>query len=282
MSATTALLFPGQGSQTDGMRDRVAAACPELLELVIDLVGCDPFERVGESTAYAQPSIFLASVAAYEDLGRPEAAAFAGHSLGEIAALVAAGVLTAEDALRLVVVRGSVMAEAATREGGTMLAVLKGTLQQAADIAEAHGVTVANDNAPGQLVLAGPVHAIDAAAAAARESGLRAMRLDVAGAFHHRSMQSAMVRFRGALNKVSLSEPVAPVYSGLTAAPFWDVREELAQALVRPVRWRETLLALEGQGITEFVDVGPGRILAGLVKRTLAEASVLEAVDATA
>jgi [acyl-carrier-protein] S-malonyltransferase len=282
MSVTTALLFPGQGSQTDDMRDTVVRAVPELLDRAVELIGCDPFDRVAESTEYAQPAIFLASIAAFEQLGRPEAGAFAGHSLGEIAALAAAGAVSYEDALELVVTRGAVMAEAALREGGTMLAVLKSTVAQAEELAAAHNLTVANDNAPGQLVLAGPVQSVDAAAAAARGAGLRAMRLDVAGAFHHPSMQEAMVRFRAALNSVQFGPTEARVYSGLTAARFWNKHEELSLALVRPVRWRETLLALERDGFDTFVDVGPGRVLAGLVRRTLPNAEVRETADAPA
>ena len=282
MSNAPVLLFPGQGSQTEGMRDAVERALPDLLDTAVRLIGADPFERVGESTAFAQPAIFLASLASYEELGRPAAGAYAGHSMGELGALVAAGSLTPLDGLRLIVRRGALMAEAAEAEGGAMLAVLKGTPEGARELAATYGLTLANDNAPGQVVLAGRPDDVDTAARAARKLGLRAMRLDVAGAFHHRSMRSACIRFREALSQVQFRTARAPVYSGMSAAPFWDVRGELALAIMRPVRWRDTLLALEQAGHSTFLDVGPGEVLAGLVRRTLPMARILEAADAHA
>ncbi len=175
-----------------------------------------------------------------------------------------------EDALSLVVLRGALMAEAAERQGdGGMLAILKGTLADALELAGTHRVVLANDNAPGQTILSGPSAALDAVAADARERGLRAMRLDVAGAFHSPAMASACQPLLDVLGRVALSPPRAPVYSGMTAAPFRDLRAELAQALVRPVRWRETMLALHAAGARRFVDVGPDRVLARLVARNL-------------
>jgi malonyl CoA-acyl carrier protein transacylase len=151
--ALPAALFPGQGSQTPGMRDLVAGRAPELLERVTELVGEDPFPRVTESTRFAQPAIFCVSIVAWEAIGQPAGAA-AGHSLGEIAALTAAGVLDRGDALELVVTRGRLMADA--DPDGSMLAIIGGTIEDAEAIAEAAGITVANDNAPGQVVLSGP------------------------------------------------------------------------------------------------------------------------------
>lgn len=262
-SPSPAVLFPGQGSQTPDMRDLVARS-PQLLERCLELVGEDPFPRVEESTRFAQPAIFCASVAAWQraDL-RPLAAA--GHSLGELAALTAAGVLALDDALRLVVLRGRLMADA--DDDGSMLALVGGEPADAQAIADAAGVTVANDNAPGQVVLSGPRPALARAADAAVERGLRAMPLDVAAAFHSPAMQAAVAPFRAALGDVALSEPRFPVFSCATAAPFVDVREELALNLARPVRWRETVLALRDAGAESFVDVGPGKVLARLVKR---------------
>jgi malonyl CoA-acyl carrier protein transacylase len=247
------------------MRDLVAQRAPELLERVIELVGEDPFARVEESTRYAQPAIFCASIAGWDALNlRPSAAA--GHSLGELAALAAAGVLSRDDALELVVLRGRLMGEA---RNGSMLALVGASLEDANAIAGEGGVTVANDNAPGQVVLSGTVEALDKTEALASERGTRVIRLDVAGAFHSPAMEPSVAPFRAALDEVEVSEPAFPVFSGASAAPFTDVREELAQALVKPVRWRETVLALHEAGAPSFVEVGPGKVLARMGKRIL-------------
>jgi len=273
VSGTTALLFPGQGSQTPAMRDLVAQRCPELLERCLELVGEDPFARVEESTRFQQPAIFCASIAGWKGLaGDIAPAAGAGHSLGELAALAAAGVLTLDDALELVVLRGRLMAEADAR--GSMIALVGAEADEAAQIADAAGLTVANDNAPGQIVLAGDRENIDRAEQLAGELGKRAIRLPVAGAFHSPSMVPAVAPFRAALDEVELGEPRFTVFSCASAQPFEEVREELAQALIRPVRWRETFTALQEAGATRFIEVGPGKVLARLAKRIVAGSKV--------
>jgi malonyl CoA-acyl carrier protein transacylase len=265
-----ALLFPGQGSQTPDMRDDVARALPDLLEQCIELVGEDPFARVDESTRFAQPAIFCAGVAGWTKLDIEPAMA-AGHSLGEFGALVAAGVLSIEDALRLVVLRGRLMAEA--DDAGSMLALLGGTADDALAIANAAGVTVANDNAPGQVVLSGDRDKLAEAEEAAREYGVRAMPLDVAGAFHSPSMEPAVAPLRAALDEVELGTPHFPVYSCSTAKPFTDVRAELTSALTRPVLWRETFQAMIAAGAEDFVEAGPGNVLSKLARRITKEAA---------
>jgi [acyl-carrier-protein] S-malonyltransferase len=260
-----AALFPGQGSHTPDMRDLVATRAPELLERVTELVGEDPFARVEENTRYAQPAIFCASITGWDALNLHPSAA-AGHSLGELAALAAAGVLSRDDALELVVLRGRLMGEA---RNGSMLALVGASLEDAIEIAEAGGATVANDNAPGQVVLSGAVDALDRTEAVATERGTRVIRLDVAGAFHSPAMEPSVAPFRAALDEVEVSEPAFPVFSGASAAPFTDVREELAQALVKPVRWRETVIALHEAGAPSFAEVGPGKVLARMGKRIL-------------
>ena len=263
---TCALLFPGQGSQTPEMRDRVAQRCPELLQRCVELVGEDPFARVEESTRFQQPAIFCASISGWRGLPADvEPGAAAGHSLGELAALAAAGVLSVDDALELVVLRGRLMAEADDR--GSLIALVGADAAEAAKIAEAANLTVANDNAPGQLVLAGDREDFDRAEEVAGELGKRAIRLPVAGAFHSPSMAPAVAPFRAALDEVELGEPRFTVFSCASAQPFADVRDELARALIRPVRWRETFTALHEAGATRFVEVGPGKVLARLAKR---------------
>ena len=263
--ARPAVLFPGQGSHTPDMRDLVARTAPDLLERVCELVGEDPFARVEENTRFAQPAIFCASLVGWDALDLHPSAA-AGHSLGELAALAAAGVLKRDDALELVVLRGRLMGEA---RNGSMLALVGATLEDAQAIAGEGGVTVANDNAPGQVVLSGALDALEKTEAVAQERGTRVIRLDVAGAFHSPAMEPAAEPFRAALDAVAVSEPAFPVFSCASAAPFTDVRAELANALTSPVRWRETVIALHEAGAPSFVEVGPGKVLARMGKRIL-------------
>jgi [acyl-carrier-protein] S-malonyltransferase len=273
----TALLFPGQGSQTPDMRDAVDEVLPELAARASDAVGEDPFERVGDGTHFAQPALYCASVALWVRAGSPPADLIAGHSLGEIGALVAGGSISIDHGLWLAVQRGRVMQEVAgAGPPGGMLALL-GDEATTRRIATAHWLTVANDNAPGQLILSGAKEDLEAAAEEAKAQRLKAMPLAVSGAFHTEAMARAVPEFRTALARIDVRAPRVPVFSSVTARPFDDIRSELAQALVRPVRWRETLFALRDRGAERFVEVGPAKVLKGLVKRTLSdvEASVL-------
>ncbi len=270
-------LFPGQGSQTADLRERVERVLPGLLAECIALVGEDPFARVGESTRFAQPAIFCASLAGWEQ--RPaflRPVALAGHSLGELSALVAAGALDQASGLRLAVRRGELMAAAPDGREEGMLAVLGASEQQVQELAAQHDVSIANDNAPGQAVLAGPTERLRLASTSAREQRIRAILLDVAGAFHTPAMAAAVEPFRAALDSVEFKPPAIPVISGSSAKPFTDVRAELAAAIVQPVRWRQTMLALAQLGAERFVDFGPGNVLAKLVARNLPDASVLD------
>jgi [acyl-carrier-protein] S-malonyltransferase len=275
----TAILFPGQGSQTSEMRDTVKAVRPDLLESVIDVVGEDPFERAGDGTQFAQPAIFCASLAGWEALGRPLGDMMAGHSLGELGALVAAGSLRERDGLELVALRGRLMQQSGERAGdGGMIALLgAGAAEHAQALADAHGLSVANDNSPQQIVLSGARAVLAEAGAAARELGLRALELDVTGAFHSPMMASAVPEFEAALAEVEVGEPRVPVVSAVTAEPFDDIRTRLVEALTHPVRWRETMLAMHAMGAERFVEVGPGRVLTGLAKRTLRDVELVNA-----
>src|SRR3954452_9040789 len=212
----TAVLFPGQGSLTSDAPDRARAVCPELVEQATELVGDDPFKLAHERTDYAQPAIFLASMAGWRERDVQDVLAMAGHSLGELSALAAAGALAVEDALELVVVRGRLMQQAAQGNGGGMIALLGGDPDTAGKLAAEHGLTVANDNAPGQLVLSGPLAGVDALKRVARERGVKALQLDVAGALHAGSVASARAPFLEALREVSWSQPSVPVISVAT------------------------------------------------------------------
>jgi [acyl-carrier-protein] S-malonyltransferase len=269
-------LFPGQGSQTSDLRERVQETLPELLDRCTELVGEDPFVRVAESTRFAQPAIFCASLAGWNELrGRVQPLAYAGHSLGELSALVAADALDPFTGLELAVLRGRLMDESGDGEEG-MLAVLGAEEDYAAGLAGRHQIVIANDNAPGQVVLAGALADLRAASAQAREDGVRAILLDVAGAFHSPSMAAAVEPFRAALEQADFRAPAIPVISGVTARPFGDVRAELAAAIISPVRWREVMLCLAEIGADAFIDFGPGQVLAKLVRRNLPDGEVVK------
>jgi malonyl CoA-acyl carrier protein transacylase len=277
--ALTAIVFPGQGSQEPGMRDLVAQRRPDLLGLAEAVVGGDPFARAEQSTQFAQPAIFCASLAGWAALGSPSGELMAGHSLGELTALVAAGWIDERDGLELVALRGRLMHEAGERAGdGGMLALLgAGAADHASELAEAHGLALANDNSPGQIVLSGARSALPKAARAAKELGLRAMDLPVSGAFHSPMMESAVPEFAAAVGRVALHEPRTTVVSAVTAQPVDDVRRRLTEGLTMPVRWRETMLELHRLGAERFVEVGPGRVLTGLAKRTVADVELVNA-----
>lgn len=271
-----AVLFPGQGTPLgDGgrtARDELAALRPDLLEAVSDAVGEDPFPRAAEGTRWAQPAILASGLGRWSVIAdgledaRPPAVAL-GHSLGELGALVAAGALDEHDALRLVARRAAACQDAADARPGGMLSLLAGA-EVARRLAEAHGLAVACDNSPRQQVLAGDHDAISAAREAAEAEGTKALVLDVAGAFHSPAMAAAEPAFAAALDDVSFGELAFPVISASTAAPMTDPRTDLLAALGSTVRFREAVLVLEAAGATQAIEVGPGRVLCGLVKRT--------------
>jgi acyl transferase domain-containing protein len=276
---STVLLFPGQGSQQSGMRDVVERHQPDLLDLAVEVVGADPFERIDDGTAFLQPAIYCTSIAYLRRLPALDPDFYAGHSLGELAALVAAGSIGADDGLRIVAARGRLMQRAAdARPGGAMVAV-GAELEAAVELADAFTLTVANDNSPDQIVLSGNGGAVVAARAAAKARGMRAFRLPIRGAFHSPAMGHVVDEFRATLDTIEVRPPRRPVFSCVTAAEFDDVRGRLAESLVRGVRWREVLLVLRARGATRFVEVGPGQVLTKLVRRTLPGADARPALE---
>jgi len=276
-----AVLFCGQGVATEGERDLVAEIRPELLALADELTGADPFERADDATSFAQPAIYCAQIARFERAGRPNAALHAGHSLGELAALVTAGALDEADGVRLAVERGRLMEEAAMRHPGGMLAV-GCERTQAVALAVDSGLSLANENSPKQFVLSGADDQLDRAEHMAREAGLRAKRLAVTGAFHSPAMEPAVARFIAAMGRIKFRQPEVSVISGATARPFAaDPRAALASALVSPVRWVDVLRRLAADGARRFLDIGPGKVVAGLTRRTLPDAETFTA-DAVA
>jgi malonyl CoA-acyl carrier protein transacylase len=246
-----------------------------LLRRGIELLGFDPFDNLAEGTRSHQPALFLCSIAqwASRDERDEHPLAAAGHSLGEYAALTAAGAIDFEDAVRLVGARANAMAHAAQIEPGGMVAMLGGERDDVCELAAQLGLSLANDNAPGQIVLSGAIDAVDAAVDAAAAIGCRARKLDVAGAFHSPLMAPAADALRQALEETPIREPAFPVLSNGSTRPFEDIRTELAENLLKPVRWREILVELQARGATDFVECGPGSVLKGLVKRTLRAAA---------
>ena len=282
-----AITFPGQGSQTSTMAAVTAAHRPDLLEQARGELGVDPFEQVADGTHTAQPALFCASLAHYKRAGSPEGEMFSGHSLGELAALVAAGALADGDGLRLAVTRGRLMEEASEGRPGAMLAVLGGDEAKVRAIAAELGLAIGNENAPGQLVFSGDAEPIGEARKRVRgEAEAKAIRLPVSGAFHSPLMEPAVPGYREALAATEFAPPRAPVYSGVTAAPFEaDPRAALLAALTEPIRWTATLRAMEADGAQTFLETGPGDVLTGLAKRTVESAEArslaeVETVDA--
>ena len=268
---TTALLFPGQGSHAVGMEE--PHRDHPLLARGIELLGFDPFERLADGTRSHQPALFLCSMCQWASGERSTPLAAAGHSLGEYAALTAAGAIDFDDAVRLVGERASAMSDAAEQQRGGRVAMLKGEREDVYELAAELGLSLANDNAPGQIVLSGAMEAVDEAVARADSIGCRGRKLDVGGAFHSPLMAPAADRLKTALDATSIGDTHFPVLSNGSTQPFVDIRKELAENLLKPVRWRETLLALQAMGATDFVECGPGAVLSGLVKRTLRAAA---------
>jgi [acyl-carrier-protein] S-malonyltransferase len=268
------VLFPGQGSQTSGMAAVTAAHRPDLLEQAQEELGLDPFEQIADGTHHAQPALYCASLAHYKQAGSPAGEMIAGHSLGELAALVAGDALDADEGLRLAIIRGRLMEDAAALSPGGMMAVLGGEDESVRALAAGFGLTVANDNAPGQVVLSGASDSLSEARRQLRADGVKAIRLPVAGAFHSPLMASAAEKFRAALEPVQFRRPSLPVFSSTAAAPFEDPRDGLAAALTEPVIWQATLKRMHADGARTFLETGPGDVLTGLVRRTLEDVEV--------
>ena len=294
MNKSIPLLFPGQGSQCVGMTATLREAYPqarEFLDQADAVLGFSlsrlclegPKEELLQ-TRNTQPAIFVHSVLLTRLLAesgwRPRAVA--GHSLGEYSALVAAGYLDFEDGLRLVRLRGELMSAAGERYPGTMAAVIgltEDVLEQVvAEVAAAGVVRAANFNSPGQIVISGAVPAVEAAMKLCKERGARLVRkLQVSGAFHSPLMEPALEELSRALDKVEINPGTIPVYPNVTARSTTDpeeIREMLKRQLVSPVLWRQTVEQMAADGYRRFLEVGPGKVLQGLVKKTDADLEV--------
>ncbi len=296
MTRPFAILFPGQGSQAVGMGAQVMAARPDLVGRHADgILGWSLREVVEEgpeealtATDRAQPALYAIAYAIWEELdaavGRRPAAA-AGHSLGEYTALSAAGALSFDEGLALVAERGRAMAEAAAIEPSGMAALIGVDAETAEGIVAERRATdgrlwVANVNAPGQVVVAGARPDVDWLVEHGRELGIRrVVPLKVAGAFHTPMMRPAADRLTRALDAVTFAVPAFDVYANVTARPMVDPAAQLAEQLVAPVRFSETVQHMADAGIDVFVHVGPGDVTAGLVRRTVPGATTIVVSD---
>jgi len=288
-----AVVFPGQGTQAPGMGapwvDHPAWKIVELAEAALGepiapLLLDAPAEQLAR-TREAQLAVLCTSLVAWE-AGRPlldDIVAFAGHSLGQVTALIASGALDLEDGVRFAARRAELTQAAADANPGRMAALLGATIEQAegACAAAPDGAWIANDNAPGQVVIAGTPDGVEQALARAKELGVRrATTLNVGGAFHTPLMRSARDGLTATLAGVSFAAPSAPVVSNDDGRPYagddgagWRAR--LADHVTVPVRWRSCMETLAGLGATAFVEVGHGSMIAGVAKRTVPDVPVI-------
>ncbi|MGD9976923.1 MAG: ACP S-malonyltransferase [Bacteroidales bacterium] len=279
-----AYVFPGQGAQFVGMGKDLYENSPMAKEMfekanqilgfrITDLMFAGTDEDL-KQTRVTQPAIFLHSVILSKVLGddfKPEMAA--GHSLGEFSALVAAGALNFEDGLKLVSARAKAMQKACEREPSTMAAVLGLEDEKVEEICKSINEVVvpANYNCPGQLVISGSIKGIEIACQKLTEAGAkRALKLAVGGAFHSPLMEPARQELAAAINTTSFNKPICPIYQNVDAKPATDpeaIKKNLIAQLTAPVRWTQTTRNMLADGATSFVELGPGNVLQGLIKK---------------
>ena len=282
----TAYIFPGQGSQFPGMAKDLYSKHQELMERANEVLGFRITDIMFEGTAddlkatkVTQPAIFLHSVLlSMEQEQQPDMVA--GHSLGEFSALVAAGAMDWEDGLRLVAIRAREMQKCCEKVPGTMAAIIKlpdEVIEQVC--AGIPGVVPANFNSPGQVVISGEEQAVDTACEQLKAAGAkRAIKLPVSGAFHSPLMEPARTELAGAIEATPFHAPRCPIYQNVTAQATTDpeeIKANLLKQLTSPVRWTQSVLNMREAGATHFVELGPGEVLQGLVRRILPEEGLL-------
>lgn len=287
-------MFPGQGAQRAGLgeawRDdevwNVVTRAEQVLGRDLSALLLDPDAKL-DRTEDAQLAVLLSSLMAWAQVGPSlgEPIAFAGHSLGQMTALIASGALLFDDGIRLAALRAGHTQKAADRREGRMVALLGATPEQADVVCQAapDACWVANDNAPGQVVVAGTPAGVDSAIDAAPAAGVRrTTRLAVGGAFHTPLMEEARAAFAGDLEQAPLADTATPVVSNGDGHAYSDGagwRKRLADHLVHPVRWRQSVETLVRLGVTELVEVGPGTTLATLARRIVPGVNVRSTDD---
>lgn len=289
----TACLFSGQGSQYVGMmsdliRDfdnaskTLKQAC-EIAGFPLDAICFEGPADTLKETRYTQPALFVHEAIVWDLVGKHLSNdAFAGHSLGEYSALYAAGVMSFEDALKLVLLRGSLMFTAGNDKPGTMFAVIGMSDEQVISLCKelsSEGIIVpANFNSPGQIVLSGDAAFLRSKAHVFKDAGARMVtELQVSGAFHSPLMGSAADELGKAIDSISFNAPSKPVYPNVTGTPVTDPQELkslLLAQLTAPVLWAQTLQTMHHAGIDTFCEIGPGKVLQGLVKRTITDSAI--------
>jgi [acyl-carrier-protein] S-malonyltransferase len=281
-----AFVFPGQGSHRAGalsawLEHPAARVLDEVgAGLGRDVVALSEDPSAGARTADAQPAIMAASLVAWQALtdAGVRADLVAGHSLGECTAAIASGALSVRDGARLVAARGNAMGEACAANPGTMAAVVKlGPDAVSVLLDGIDGLVIANDNAPGQVVVAGTSEAVAAVRERARDAGGRALPLDVEGAFHSPAMAPAVAPVTALFASLEVTDPTVPLVTGTTVRDLRtgpEVAAAIVAGILSPVRWREVQVRLAELGITQLVEVGPGGVLAGLAKRTIPDVEV--------
>lgn len=285
-----AYVFPGQGAQFPGMAKSIYDSSPEareLLERANEILGFRitdiMFEGTDEdlkATKVTQPAIFLHSVVLAKCIEGFSPDMVAGHSLGEFSALAAAGAMSFEDALKLVEIRAIEMQKCCDKVPGTMAAVIAlpdETIEKICSSIE--GIVIpANYNCDGQVVISGELGAVEAACKAMKEAGAkRALPLIVGGAFHSPLMEPARVELAKAIDSTRIVEPVCPVYQNVTGCPTKDpdtIRENLLKQLTSPVKWTQSVRNMIADGAEAFYEIGPGKVLQGLVKRIAGEKEI--------
>lgn len=290
----TAYIFPGQGAQFVGMGQDLYNLNEEtkaLFEKANDILGFritdimfNGTEEDLKQTKVTQPAIFLHSVVLAKALGdKFQPSMVAGHSLGEFSALVAAGALSFEDGLKLVAQRANAMQKACELQPSTMAAILglddetvEKVCAQIEDV-----VVAANYNCPGQLVISGTIEGVDKACALLSEAGAkRALKLNVGGAFHSPLMEPAKLELEAAIEATDIKAPICPIYQNVDAKPYTDpaaIKENLIAQLTGAVRWTQTVQNMLEDGAEAFVEVGPGNVLQGLVKKVNRQAQTSSA-----
>ena len=286
----TAFVFPGQGSQFVGMGKDLQTDSKNLMESANEALGFSLTDIMFEGpidslkkTDVTQPAIFLHSVALLQKIKSLKPDMVAGHSLGEYSSLVSAGAIDFIDALKLVRTRGEAMLQAGIEQPGTMAAVIGLTPDVVEEIcqvvSESDIVQCANFNSPGQIVISGSIEGVHSAMSMVKEKGAKLVKeLVVSGAFHSPLMASAKEKLRQKLNETSFKNTVIPVYANVTAKPTTDKDEFeklLFDQLSSPVRWEETINNMIEAGADKFVEVGPGKVLQGLVKRINKDVEIL-------